>query len=306
MSVLDLGRGLDTRGIIAIRQDNKIFSFLKNVKSNLPAYSILWGESGIIKIYLEREHLDDESLSFLEREGVEFSSGSYILTLDMKPGNEFEVLREILSQELLVVNATYVSDGWLLVDFRFSSSRYKEMSKVISKYVVEESNFRLVYLGPSPGIYSILTKLNQSIPLSTVIFEAPAADALNGLGFDPNDVLLMETTNYSVEGGKIRIIVYLSTGGVMTEVREVLVKNGLLEDIRNDANEENISRYNIFMKRHGGNLRIMVFVPSSMLHNYLRILIRRSREYYKEGIYLLASSPFTPDVVESFDAYSGD
>ncbi|MEM3676395.1 MAG: hypothetical protein QXV22_05000, partial [Thermoplasmataceae archaeon] len=275
----------------------------KNVKKDLPAHSMMDSKGGVIRVYVERENLDSDSISFLEREGVEFSSGNYILKLEMREGTEFDVLREIMSQELLVINATYVSDGWVIVDFRFSSFRYKEVSHVISKYLLRESNFRLIFLGPSPGIFSILNKLNQSIPLSTIIFEAPESEALKGLGFSPSDLLLMETTNYTVEDERIRVIAYLSNGGVLPEVREVLVKNSLLERIRQDANMENISRYNIFMKRHGtSGVRVMVFVPSSMHHTYLRILIRRSLEFYENGIYIVASSPFTAEVVESFDA----
>lgn len=302
MSLLDIEPGLDTRCILALQQDNELFTFLKSYKNHVPAYTFREGDHTYLQLYFDTEHIDARDLAFLEKIGAARSAVNYVVRQPINNVRELGIISELIDQKLVASNFMYVSEGWMVFDFRFHSSVYREVSEILSRYMENTEKVKLVYLGASPGLTTILSKLNENIPLSIVIFEAPIDNKNVPSEIVAKEFDLLETENALMADGKIKVITYRQgKADHNLEVRENYVVNDLLNRIRTTANSHYIIRYNMFIKRHDESQRMMVFLPSNLLNQYLRVVFSIGREVTNSGISLIASAPFGLDVIESFN-----
>ena len=302
MSLLDLEPGLRSRCILAIWNESAMFNFLKTLKKVVPAHALMSEGKTLLRLYVDAEGLEAESVSTLEKSGAALSLGNYVVTMTLDKQNDLNLIGDIIHQHKVVVNSTYVSDGWLMFDFRFHSSRYREISTLISKYLGTDSAVKLVYLGPSPGLISMLSKLNESLPLSILQFEVETKERQElPWHVEPGETVLLESTNLFKEGSGANFIAYRASGGVITDIGEISINNPLLVAVRTGADKANIARYNTFIRIGEDDVVVMMFLPSNLLHSYLKMLISTSRKFVKGGVNLIASSPFSLEVIDSFD-----
>lgn len=282
--------------------DSPILNFMKSLGKGIPVHAYRLGNKTHINLYVPLDGLNAHASKFLEEEGAKASGENYVVSMQLDESRELGLIGDLLEQSLVVVNSIYLKEGWLMFDFRFHSSRYREISGLISRYISNGSGVKLVYLGPSPGLISLLGKLNDEIPLSVVMFEAHITPGVEiPLSPTVGETLLLESTNHVGEDDSQRFIAYRSSDDAITEVSEVQVNTPILRRMREESNRSRTVRYNVFVKVEEVRAVIMIFLPSSLLHTYLSILASVSSELAEGSINLIASSPFSLDVIDEFE-----
>ena len=202
---------------------------------------------------------------------------------------------------MVASNAVYVSNGWLIVDLRFHGSKYRSVSQILATHMHKTQRIRLLYLGNSPGLSTILDELNSEVPLSTVIFEIPLEVANVPDSLLREDIDLLETENSLLLDNKIKVILYgKDEEGNLVAISEDHVTNILLSEIRKRANEQMIIRYNMFVKRKGDQVRMLVIMPSNQINGYLRTVFSVAMENHQSPVSLVAAAPYGKDVIKSF------
>lgn len=302
MSLLDLEPGLRSRCILAMKSDNPLFSFLRTLKRDLPVHIYFSGEKTVLIIYVNSENLESNVSSYLEESGSVLSGENYVVNLTLDSGDKMSIIKEILQQSLVVVNSIYIREGWLLFDFRFHSSKYQDISSSITKYLSEGTDVKLIYLGPSPGLVSLLDKLNRDIPLSVLIFETRMPDGQEDiLPTQPDEILLLESTVFPGSNGGQKFVAYRTKDGIVSAVSEVELDTPALIRLRDEANKAHIVRYNVFLKVEEKHVVTMAFLPASLLHDYLHLLVSTPANMLGGRINLVAAGPFSFEIIDTFN-----
>ncbi len=302
MALLDIGANHETRCIVALQQENELFKFMKSVSTKIPAYVYMEGEASELQLYFNSDILDAHSRSFLERIGAKLVGDVYVVKQKVERKDALGIMEHLISEPMVVCNAIYASEGWLVVDLRFHSSRYIQVSNILASYMHSTDRVKLVYLGRSPGLGAILDSLNKEVPLSIVVLEAPIRDAKVPESILNKDFDLVETENNLMEGDEFRAILYKKDAdGCLNAVSEDRIKNELLSDIRRRANEEMIIRYNMFVTRRNDHVRVIVIMPANQMDSYVKIIFSMSRKRGESVITLVTAAPFGFDVLDQFE-----
>lgn len=301
MTLLELGGGLESRCIIALRQDNELFKFLKSIKTKIPAYVYIEGDSSKLQLYFNSESIDAHDRTFLERTGAKKIGEVYVVQQKVESKDELGIINKLLSEPLVVSNAIYVSEGWLVVDMRFHSTRYRDISKILASYLHNTDRVRLLYLGRSPGLATILAGLNEEVPLSMVIFEASVTEAKVPDSLMQKEFDLIETENNLLTRDMIRVILYRKDeNGSLKALSEDQVRNELLTEIRRRANVNMIIRYNMFLTTRDGNVRVLVIMPTNQLNSYLKTVFSVANEMDGSVVTVVTAAPFDFGVMDGF------
>ncbi len=301
MTLLELGGGLESRCIIALRQDNELFKFLKSIKTKIPAYVYIEGDLAKLQLYFNTESIDAHDRTFLERSGARKIDDVYVVQQRVESKDELGIINKLITEPMVVSNAIYVSEGWLVADMRFHTSKYRNVSRILASYLHNTDRVRLLFLGKSPGLATILAGLNEEVPLSIVIFEASITDAKVPDSLLQKEFDLIETENNLLTGDIIRVILYSKEeDGSMNALSEDQVKNELLTEIRKRANSNMIIRYNMFLTRKGDSVRVLVIMPSNQLNSYLKTVFSVANEVDGSVVTVVTAAPFDFGVMDGF------
>lgn len=301
MSFIETGGGLDTRCIVALQQSNDLFRFLKSIRGNIPAYVFLEGDKAQLQLYFNEDTTNPHDISFLEKYGAKKFDDLYIIKQKISNRDELGMINKLISEPMVASNAVYVSNGWLVVDLRFHSSKYQDISRILGSYMHKTDKIRLLYLGDSPGLSDILDELNQRVPLSMVVFEIPLGEANIPDSLLMGDIDLLETENSLLMDNRIKVILYRKgENGEFEAVAENRVENMLISEIRRRANEQMIIRYNMFVKRKGDFVRMLVIMPSNQINRYLRIVFSVAIDNQNLPVSLVSAAPYGANLAKSF------
>ena len=301
MSFLDREPGLDNRCILALSQSNELFAFLGTFKKKVPAYIFNEEDSAFIQLYFEVSSLTLDEISFIEKIGGIRSNNKYVVKRKIDDGSDLQIIREFLQLSLCASNYSIISDGWLVFDFSFHNSSRKQVSDLLKLHMSRNERIHLLYLGKSEGLLNILSRLNESIPLSIVIYDVFSHGNESGKELFTKDVLYGEPVNTSITDGKIRVILYSADGLNRVSAREVNVHNETLNAIRADSNKRLLIRYNLLIRSIPGGFRIMVFLPSSLLNEYVSTILSTNIDQMLDELVVVSATSFGPEVVDLFE-----
>ena len=301
MSFLDREPGLDNRCILALSQNNELFAFLGTFKKKVPAYTFNEDSAAFIQLYFDVSSLTLDEISFIEKIGGIRSNNKYVVKKKIEDGSVLEIIREFLNLTLCSSNYTIISDGWLVFDFSFHNSSRKKVSDILKSHMSRNERIHLLYLGKSEGLMTILSKLNESIPLSIVIYDVFSNVNDGGKELFTKDVLYGEPVNTSITDGKIRVILYSADGLNRVSAREVQVHNETLNALRTASNKRLLIRYNLLIRAIQGGFRIMVFLPSNLLNEYVSTILSTNIDQNLDELVVVSATSFGPEVVDLFE-----
>lgn len=301
MSILEAGKALGSRCIISVKQRSEIFKLLDGNDSVIPAYITLDGEVLNLHIFFGDDIIAQIGEETLQKLGAFHVEDSYMMKVPIEGELENKVVSQLMTEPMVVTNHVCISEGWIVLDLRFHGSRYKRVSSILSQHLGKTRNISLLYLGTSPGLPAVLSSLNDRIPLSLVIFEAPVPRFEEAGATFARNPELIEVENSLLIEGRVKALSYLmEPGDSYFTVNEDYIDNSLLADIRRRSNENSIVRYGSFMKRFGDYLRFMVILPTSQLGRYLTTVFSIAENEGSSTLTLIAASPFGFDIMETF------
>lgn len=301
MSFLEREPGLDQRCILALTQNNELFAFLGTLKKKIPAYTFNEESEAFLQLYFEASSLSLEEISFIEKIGGVRNNNKYVVRRKIDEDSDLEIIREFLTLQLCASNYVMISDGWLIFDFSFHNSSRKRVSDILKTHMGKSERIHLLYLGRSEGLYTILSKLNESIPLSIVIYDVISSNDGADRSLFTEDVLYGEPVNTSIQDGRIRVILHTDRGQNRVGVREVYVNNNTLLALRSSSNKRMIIRYNLLIRSIESGFRIMVFLPSNLLNEYVSTILSTNIDGDSDELVIVSATSFGPEVVDIFE-----
>lgn len=301
MSLNEAGTVLGNRCILAFKPEHDLFKLLEEKHIKVPAYINLDEDTAHIHLYIE----DDTPGMFDESQMKELGcikvDDTYIFREKMNDSIINGIVSQLIKEPLVITNSFYLSEGWIVMDLRFHGSRYRRVSSILGSSFGTSTQVKLLYLGTSPGIIPILSKLNEEIPLSVIIFESEMLDTTGTTTLFSKNPDLLEIENSIINHGRVKVISYKREPGSATyDVSEEYVENTLLKGVRDEAHEESIIRYGIYMKRYGDFMRTMVVMPTNQVNQYLNKVFMVARNLGVSTVSLIAAAPFDFEVLEMF------
>ncbi|MCW6169363.1 MAG: hypothetical protein LVQ96_04590 [Thermoplasmatales archaeon] len=280
--IKEIERKLDVECRFAIVRGGSMLSLSRFVRSSIPVLFDASSGNNMLTAYIPKDEITTSSnfTKFLniKRETTENIVVDFPLEMEVS-----DCLREISiipSVSSLLLN---IEGGKLLVRFHFHHSSGEELSLLLQKYMGKF--FDEVIIRPALGIISLIRKKDESVPVSVIVYDIPAA-----VYTDPLIVPILkegtiaELSNDTSKTGVHRVILYTSHKiekvGIEISREEgiyvVPVNNDFLNALVDIQNVNGLQRFYVFIKYVGDRLRIIVFLRQKDVKNYLSVLFSLS------------------------------
>ena len=292
MLVRDIDRKLNRRLVISLKQSTELFEATKRFSGTLPATVFMEDNATYLNVFFPKDNENDTHFKILLRrfDAIERKDG-YVVRDRINNIKDMRIVSDLLSVPSMVLNRLDIYKGEMHFYSRFHDNFSPEVSEALSRYSADNENTRIEWLGPSPGITSILELINSKYPISLLSYQVPVEqddEILNNL--ISGDQYLMEIENSQSTGNKFKMLVYSSKPVIDPESRgfrtisdedciyETHGSNRFLSEIRRRANNIPVIRLRYFVKKLGNTMEAYLFIPTNQTHEYYSLLYDIAKE----------------------------
>ena len=306
MLVRDIDRKLDMRLVIKVRQSTEFFSAIADMHTKLPVF--IYGKSGEawMSTYFTRDSRNAKIDMLLSRFHAIEKENSFVVDTRINNVKDLAVINKLMRLPSFIVNRSDMSGGFINIYARFHSSQADAVSSLLAEYTADGMNARVDWLGPSPGITSIMNLINSEYPVSLVTYELPMNGSEESLREILSGEVMAEASNTQGNDGSFSTVLYsqnpihgnvegLSPISPDDCLYSMEMRNSFLTMVRDKANEQHIMRTRFFIKPAGERLQITVFLPTTSTYEYYSIIfdVARKTENRVAVKHLL---PYTQDI----------
>ncbi len=271
MLLTEIDKRLDTECKIVFGKDDRVFALSKVTGYPFQAFLESKGNERVLSVYVPKENSESGTspVKFLtsttENEG-------YIIANVPIEDSIYELLTSLDEVESTSSLDITVEKGRLTVRFRFHHTALSHLSRVFSKssnlnHVVTE-----MYIQPSIGFITRLEIKNKKFPLCVLEYSIPyslikgkVAKSLFDKGaiaestailsnFDNRKTIFYGERNWKTEAKPI------SKDTDLYEISMEAMGAEILTILTNAFNSVGLKRFNVFFKKDGNNLKIIVFI----------------------------------------------
>ncbi len=290
MNIIDVDKKLNMRLVLSLRQENDLFLISRNSDTVIPVFTFSKEGKTFLSAFFNKKDLSQAGAVKLKNLGAETTEDSYVVTSRINNVQSMKVINELLSLPYIVLNRVDMKSGNMNFYFRFHSNKLAEVSEIVSRYVVNSEDARVVWLGPSPGLKWIMDLINSEYHLSIITYQVPAdgvPDFLKSLP-EHNDFLLEVRSNV-LSNESFPCILYtrlplrdnISMGIESISPNEgiygIQLYNKFLLEVKKEADEKHIIRNRLFVRLTDGMLEVVVFLPTSYVRDYYSVLYSIAR-----------------------------
>ena len=306
MLVRDIDMGLDMRMILKLRQNTELFNALSELKTKLPVYIYGKGPEAWMTTYFSKNMKIQKIDVLLRRFNAIELEDSYAIDSRINNVNDLAIINKLAELPSFIINRSDISGGFLNIYTRFHSSQMDEVSSILSEYTSDTENSRVDWLGPSPGITSLMALINSEYPISLITYQIPFEKEGDIFGELKSESLIAEVKNMNSRNGAFRAVLYSekplneNTKGLFPiskdkKIHMVEMENTFYSLVREAANNAHIMRVRFFIKPFGDRLETSVFVPTENVYEYYSILFDIARKHGNK-ITVKHILPFTQEV----------
>lgn len=288
--ISEIDKKLDMRLVLRLRQENELFNFTRGIDRTIPAFIFSSEDRTYLTAFFDR------SISGLERSGSlrslnpEITEKYTVITSRINNVESMKIVNELLSGESVTLNRVDITRGFINVYTRFHSSMLDGVSETLSRYVTQNGDSRIEWLGPSPGIRWILELINREYPLSVITYTVPLSEGDLALseGREGKKALLEVKSDVIRNSGFPCILYSTWDKGIVHPtihpvsqrdgIYEVDLKNSFLLEVADEANRKHIIRTKKFVRVLGERMEVTVFLPSIQRQEYYSILYAIARK----------------------------
>ena len=306
MLVRDIDRKLDMRLVLRVRQNTEFFSAIADMRTKLPVF--IYGRKGEawMSTYFPRDSRNSKIDMLLSRFRAAEKEDSFVVDTRINNVKDLAVINKLMHLPSFIVNRSDMSGGFINIYSRFHSSQADAVSSLLAEYTADGMNSRVDWLGPSPGITSIMDLINREYPISLITYDLPMNGDEESIRSILSGDVMAEASNSLADDGSFSAVLYSGSPihGNVEGISPVspddgiycmVMRNSFLTMVRDKANQQHIMRTRFFIKPSGEKLQITVFLPSASIYEYYSIIfeIARKTENRVSVRHLL---PYTHDV----------
>ena len=299
----DADAKIGSRCVLSIRQDSPLFEYSRKYRIYAPV--LLRHENDEIVLTMLLDKVEERSTkTFSKIFYAEDHGGKLFIKYPIKPDSELSIINSILNTPSIVMSYVHLELDTLYIDFRFHSSRTREISDSVFGYLKTSNMIEIEQLSTGSGAFSFLEEISARTPLSMIEFSFPVQnDDLiynslsenNGVGEvqkkpgrDYSMLLYLESPAKNMKG--------LSLVSVNDNIYETSGNSPYLQKLRSLCNDALIFRAEHFMRTFDGRILVSVFVHTSQTEDFLRVLARINTEKDTQSIVLHRVVPFNPEL----------
>ncbi len=307
--ISEVDRKLDRMCVLALRQDTLWFKMASRMESSAPAFIFQDSDKTFLQIYFPKDHVKKSDISAImaSPSGTE-KDAYYTVTERINNVKHLSIISEIMDLPTVVAINSYLREGELFVAFRFHRSVIDDVEAHLVTLLELNGYARIVYMGNSPGIITLLDRINSDTPVSVVQYsfdissEAVRSHPLLTAARSGSDVLAEVDVRQSTPEGA-RTIIYskykLSAPfSVLSEedcIYETTTNIAPFMEGRKRGNEARIPRIAVFLGAQKDRLVDTTFVPTSEAGEYISQYFGMMSGMKKGELRLETFSPLTKE-----------
>ena len=310
MRITEVGRRIDMRCILAVKQSSGLFSITAMSEEQIPAYAFNDNGKTFLQLFIHKDSAETRKLSaILSRPDMVEKKSYYSVTERVNNVKEMKILSELLEISSVVMNNTYLMGDELFLDFRYHHSRKDRVNSALSSLIGVSDNVRIVKLGRSEGLRERMEEIDRETPLTMVQFSVPVpkdSPSIERIVMDyPDTVGEIESRRMTDKG--VRALLHTSKPMKIKGVEEVSEKDCVYEaylfekafmEGRKRGNESRVPRIAYFITLEDGRLFDTTFVPTAEAEEYVSILMSMAREFGEGAPILESYTPLCDDIWE--------
>ncbi|SMD31445.1 hypothetical protein [Picrophilus oshimae] len=285
MNISDIDKKLDYKCKFSYNVNISIGRLSEIYKNPITVFIKNDGKNHYIRAYVPKT--DDknimEMMNFFDYDDF---NNYYRIIQNMYSESQYKLIEELGNIRSVVFSETDLENGMLTVRFRFSSRYRKEITDILSKYMIRPNVINNIKITPSEGIKWLIGNKNKRTRLSVLSYDVPLSIHNNDYvsEFMMNHDSIAEVLDAYSVSNKFKMLVY--TNDEMREsndvhkiddgIYEAFVENRMLQAVREAANDAGIFRDHLFIKVDKDSINLTVILSYYRIDEYLRILFSES------------------------------
>lgn len=280
MLLRDIDKALDMQCKLVLKGTGKIFTLSRNLNIEIPL--LIFEKADEFRAYLEKSKENEDISNYV---GAREENGMYVIDnilVDSVIRNMIYTLNKIksVSPQILTIDS-----GNIVTRLRFHHDYLKEVTETIAEFVTPSREKIIeIDIEPCKGLSYLFENRNKKTPVSVLSFEVPVNI------YDDENVLnimrkgsIIELSNDKVsEGGRRAILFSSSNPGDLTPIAKniygISVKNLFLNSLSDLADFKGIRLFHIFGRLENERIKIIVFLKTIDVSNYLAVLFSLIKE----------------------------
>lgn len=305
MDPSDIDDLLDTRMVFKYQGNQPVAQFSK--KTHFTFQSALHiGESELELSFFVPDHLlENREISILLAQNNAMKQGDlYFVTNNISTPGLVDSIRVVLENSVSgVLDNLYLKDGTYYLSIRFSNSEIEHFSRSILEFTKQFDNLGIAFLGPSPGLDSVLSECNLRTRLARMIweFDMPSGSfsttPLNELGREwvsevrymtKNDVVpqIFKTLDPIEDPGKAGFNVISEKD----HLYELTFSNrgAMMKEYHAKSYDRKIVRFSRHLHYRNEKLSVETVIPAVQSRDLLQVLAATSEKYPMYNLNLIS------------------
>lgn len=280
--IREADRKLDMLCTIALSQDSPWFGLSAKGGSVVPGYLYQEGADTFLQMYIQKESFSTGLQNAIKTHSSVIEKKTYYVVAEkLSDSRQIKNLMELFRVPSVITTNSYLFGKELFISFRFHSRFNEQINRALAIITESELETRIAYLGPSPGITSLLEKVNLDTPVSVLRYSLPASEnsviARLSLENDRNGLLELDPRMQTPDSA--RLILY-STGRINSGLETISDEEFIYEsDIKEKyvvdgarlGNSSRIPRIAFFIRLKDGRLEETTFIPTVEADEYVNI-----------------------------------
>lgn len=280
MLIRDVDRKLDMMCTIALTQDSPWFGLSAKSGSVVPGYLYQEGSDTFLQMYIQKKSFSKGLQNAIKtHSSVVEKKTYYVVSEKLSDSKHMKNLTELFSIPSVITTNSYLFGKELFISFRYHSRFNEKVNKSLAIVTASKLETRIAYLGPSPGITSLLEKVNMDTPVSVVRYSMQASGnselAKLSLEKDKNGLLELDPRKQTPDAA--RLILYSNTKidkGLTTIshdefIYESDIREKFIVDGARLGNKSRIPRVAFFIRLRDNRLEETTFIPTVEADEYV-------------------------------------
>jgi hypothetical protein len=306
MLLNEIDKRLDTECKIVFGKDDRVFTLSKVAGDSFQAFLESKGNERVLSVYVPKENLESGTSPVKFLTSTTENEGFIIANVPIED-SIYEFLTSLDEVESTSSLDMTVEKGRLTVWFRLHHTALSHLSRVFSKssnlkHMVTEMNIQ-----PSIGFITRLESKSKKFPLCVLEYSAPYSVIKGKVAKSLFDKGAIAESTAILSSSTNRKTMFYGERNWKTEAKPISNDSGLYEIsmegmgaeiltiLTNVFNSVGLKRFNVFFKKNGNNLKIIVFVQKydAMRH------ISESFTYYTRAdipVYLTLSRDYSDEI----------
>ncbi len=305
----DIDRVLDRRMVLTMKQDNEIFQASREVNARIPV--TISDEEGKKFLYINFPGSFGEPQKnriFLKRYDAKNIGSHYVIKSRINHVDKWRYINDLINVPSVVVNRINLKDGLLAFYFRYHHSVKNRISCILSKYTDGEEG-QIESIGPSPGLLSILDRMQEVFTLGMIQISMPVDDNKDfSEHFLKEGYISESASNIHLDHG-LKAVIY--TGSRVDDktlveidgnsgIYSVNFEDPILTEWRNRMMEIPVIRFRQFMRVEGNELKVITLLPYSQMDQAYRSFFQTMEGTGRDDISLDFSLKYNREIMLSF------